>query len=475
MKCLRVFALASFVVAWGALVATAEEAEKKELTFKEQFKAQLEEWLPGMSAEDIPDRQGPQQQFQDVCFQLGTPGREAERAEACQVIAEVLGTRLAKPARIWLLKQLEHIGREECVDAVARSLDDPDPHVRDAARRSLQNNPAPQAGAKLLGKLAGSTGTWRVGLINSLGARGDQASIGALAGLLRGGDQAAAAAAANALGKIGGHQAAGALKAALPNAPDPLKVRIADAYLRCADKLLQEGKGNEAAAIYDELYVAESPRAIRLAALKGRLNAAGDKARDMVLDLLESDDADAQAIAAGHVENLIGSGAMQTTPEAFAKMPASGQILLLSAMATTGDSSVLAVVVEAAKSNDQNVKLAALRAYVRVVTQPSDRPNSETLRMVKDAMDLATRADEKKLLLVRAANVRDVETLRWVVPYLDDPSLADAACEAVVELAHHRELRQPHKGEFDQALRKVIEICRDSVLVERAKRYLAGR
>jgi len=34
-------------------------------------------------------------------------------------------------ARIWLLKQLERIGREECVEAVAKMLDDQDPLVRD--------------------------------------------------------------------------------------------------------------------------------------------------------------------------------------------------------------------------------------------------------------------------------------------------------------------------------------------------------
>ena len=686
------------LVALTALVATAGE-EEKELTSKEQFQKQLEEWLPGMGAEKIQDRGGAQQAFQQVCFDLGTPGRENQRKEACEVIVEVLGTSLAKPARIWLLKQLQYIGREESVDAVAKSLDDGDAQVRDAARRALTNIPVPQANAKLLAKLSGSSGTFRVALVNALGYRGDQASVGPLSGLLRDGDQTAASAAANALGKIGGPQAAGALKGALPNVPDALKVRFADAYLRCADRLLKEGKTNEAAAIYNELDTEDGPRVIRLAAIQGKLNAAGDKATDMILDLLESDDADAQQIAAGHVENVIGSGAMQATPENFAKMPASGQVLLLSALATTGERSALPVVVGAAGSNDAGVRLAALRtlatlgdasvvpmlvetiaaagdtaepareslerivadrvdetivsemqkaedpgmrcllievldrrravvavpallkeaaehkdlgvrswamrtlgrlaapnqaadmvrllpripqgrerddaekaimfvcnrtpaedqradpvlsvlggvgdaekavllpllgriggkkaldsihgylkhqnaevrdaavrglcnwpddtvagellamakdsdsrshriwalrSYIRVVTLPGTRSTGETLGMLKTAMEMATRSDEKKLVLLRAGSVRDVQTLRWVAPYLDNASLAQAACEAVVELAHHRQLREPSKGDFDPALKKVIEICRDPLLVERAKRYLAG-
>ena len=96
-------------------------------------------------------------------------------------------------------------------------------------------------------------------------------------------------------------------------------------------------------------------------------------------------------------------------------------------------------------SDNRGHRLSALRAYVRVVTLPSDRPSGETLGMLKTAMKLATRADDKKLLLTRAATIRDVQTLRWVAPYLDNSALAPAARRAVVELAHHRGLREPNK------------------------------
>ncbi len=280
MKSLQVLAAVSLAMVLGVQIVAAQD-NKEEASFQAQFRAQLQEWLPGMGAEKIPDRRDAQQKFQQACVALGTPGREAQRTEACQVIAEVLGSELAKPARIWLLWQLEFLGRQECVDAVAKSLDDNDARVRDAARRALTNNSAPTANAKLLAKLSGASGTWRVGLINSIGFRGDAASVGALAGLLGDKDRAAAAAAANALAKIGGGRATGALKAALSGAADGLKVDFADAYLRCADKMLGQGKGDEAVAIYNELATPGNPRVIRLAALKGRLNAAAKKAADV--------------------------------------------------------------------------------------------------------------------------------------------------------------------------------------------------
>ena len=120
------------------------------------FTQLLEELLPGMGAEKIPARRDSQQRFQEICRQLGAAGREGERADACRRMAQKLGPETAAPARIWLLKQLQFVGRGECVDAVAAVLDDNDAHVRDAARRALQNNPAPEANARLLARLAGS-------------------------------------------------------------------------------------------------------------------------------------------------------------------------------------------------------------------------------------------------------------------------------------------------------------------------------
>ena len=45
----------------------------------------------------------------------------------------------------------------------------------------------------------------------------------------------------------------------------------------------------------------------------------------------------------------------------------------------------------------------------------------------------------------------------------------------MVELAHHREVRDANKADFMPALDKVIAICKDPTLVERANRYKAGK
>jgi hypothetical protein len=89
-------------------------------------------------------------------------------------------------------------------------------------------------------------------------------------------------------------------------------------------------------------------------------------------------------------------------------------------------------------------------------------------------MDLAAAEQDRKLVFDGLAFVKDIETLRYVVPYLDNKEVAQYACKTIVELAHSKTLREPNQAEFVQALDRVIAICKDKGLVERAKQYKKG-
>ena len=90
-------------------------------------------------------------------------------------------------------------------------------------------------------------------------------------------------------------------------------------------------------------------------------------------------------------------------------------------------------------------------------------------------MTLCTSDEDRRRVLERANAIRLVETLRFVVPYLDDPNLAEPACLSVVELAHHRNLRDANKEEFTKALDKVLGATKNEELVDRATRYKQGQ
>ncbi len=128
-----------------------------------------------------------------------------------------------------------------------------------------------------------------------------------------------------------------------------------------------------------------------------------------------------------------------------------------------------------AKNSDSRAyRRWALRAYIRVVTLKSERPDAKTLAMLKNAMKLAEGAEEKRLVLERASTIRTMDAVGWIAQHLDDPELAQAACLAIVDLAHHRFLRNPNMDQFGPILEKVGRISKDPAVVERAKRYRLG-
>ena len=132
----------------------------------------------------------------------------------------------------------------------------------------------------------------------------------------------------------------------------------------------------------------------------------------------------------------------------------------------------------AEKEKEPADRLACLQSLIRVNTVLIERTPEERLAalgVMKKAMPLATRDEERRAILAGLGNVRHIESLRFVLPYLEQPALAQAACKGVVELAHSKMLREPNKVEFEKALDRVIVLCKDKTLVDRAKQYKEGR
>lgn len=128
----------------------------------------------------------------------------------------------------------------------------------------------------------------------------------------------------------------------------------------------------------------------------------------------------------------------------------------------------------AKESPERNHRRWALRAYVRVVTLGNDQAEGSTLGRLQQAMKLAETVDDRRLIISRTATVRSIDSVRWIAPYLDDADLREAACAAIVELAHHRFLREPNKSVFDPLLEKIARVSQVPAVVERAERYRLG-
>ena len=399
-------------------------------------------------------------------------------------------------------------------------------------REAVKGEKATKQFADLLPKLAAEG---QVGLIDALAARGDKAARPAVADMLGSKNDAVQAAALRALGSLGDLTDVPVLVKALadankikgtaaraslarmpgnePNTPLAAELKAAKPALRIQvlEILVERDAGNVAPVILP--LASDADAEVRAAAVGALAKLAKpDLVADLVAVFLKTTDAaEREALekaimfacsraedAAKRAEPLLAAMDRATAAEKLALLPALGRVGGLSArkvvdaalaagdaaqreagfraLCNWPDASVAERLTELAqKGDDPKQRIAALRALLRVSVLADGRDDAARLDLLKKAAALATRDDERKLAIDRAKAIRTIESLHFVLPYLDNPKLAPQACATVVELAHHKGLREPNKPAFDKALDRVIALCKDPVLVDRAQRYKAGK
>ncbi len=83
---------------------------------------------------------------------------------------------------------------------------------------------------------------------------------------------------------------------------------------------------------------------------------------NMVIDALKSNDPQMQSGAIAIVRDIPGPEVTKALVQELPKLPATGQVQLLSVLGDRGDVTALPAVIEAGKSQDESVRVAALRA-----------------------------------------------------------------------------------------------------------------
>lgn len=168
-------------------------------------------------------------------------------------LAAVLGPGTSRAAREYACRALMLIGTATSVPALAALLGDEDDSHM--ARFALERIGGPEAATALREALGAMQGDMAIGMISSLAARSDAESVPALTRLLAG-DPPVAAAAAAALGAIRTPEALAALSATDPFAAHGLGRAVVDARLACAESLLAAGCVAEARDVYQSLATA---------------------------------------------------------------------------------------------------------------------------------------------------------------------------------------------------------------------------
>jgi len=467
----------------------------------------LDSFLPQMGSENPGERQGPEQTFQEICWKAGRPGADASRLAVCKAIVSRLGKNPPKMARVWLLKQLEHIGSAEAVDCLAGILKDQDKLVRERARRALQNNRSEEATPVLVAALGSAKEpSWRVGLLNALGYRNDPRALKPLIAQAGDDNDDVRTAAAKALARLGDKAALDVIAAGMTQGSDRAKRAAADAYLLLADQIVARGDKATALGIYRKLLAASGH--IRCAAIIGIGRAGGLKELDTIFAALGDPDARVRGAALAALGLL---PAREVTQAMIARMKSASpemKVVLLRALAQGADKDSLPAFLEAAKDANQAVRVAAYEgmgelrneAAAPVLVAAVAGKEGDELSAAKAAVnripgDAVTQAliaalgdapasGRVELIQCLAAR-RSPPTVPALLKSAQDPDAAvrTEALKAVADLADEKAVPDlvrllvsaKESRERDAAERTLVAVCKRSDDVEgRAKPVLAA-
>lgn len=132
------------------------------------------------------------------------------------------------------------------------------------------------------------------------------------------------------------------------------------------------------------------------------------------------------------------------------------------------------VLLDLARSDDHRFRTRALRGYIRIIRQ-FDLPADERRSMAKQALEVAERDQEKRLVLETLTRFPSPQALELAAGYLDEPSLHHAASQTAVTIAE--EISNGDYGGDREALvramEKVVEVSEDDELKTRAKMVLS--
>jgi HEAT repeat protein len=372
--------------------------------------------------------------------QVGLLAALADRGDgaARPAVWDILASSRNEPVRVAAIEAIGRLGEPTDLPLLMRLLREAAPDEKAAARTSLTRLPGESVPTAIAAEMKRAAAPLRVTLIEILAARRAAATVPDLLAAAGDADPAVRTAAMNALGQLAGPEH-------LPGLVQGVLKAAAGREREAAEKCVM--------AVCGRIEDAENRAAPLLAAM----------------DKLNTADRLAMLSTLGRVG---GPAAHKAIEAAIADPNPQSHDLGIRALSNWPDATIAPRLRELAKTDPHPAhRRAALRALIRVAPLPDKRSDIERLELLRTAMTMCEQDAERLLVLDRCQAVRIPQTLRFLTPYLDQPAYAQQACLSVVELAHHRTLRQPNKAEFDPALDKVIQISQDPIVRDRAQRY----
>ncbi len=295
-----------------------------------------------------------------------SPDSSADKAR--QAIA-VLQSDAPAPEKALACKRLAVFSGPEAVAALAPLLGDE--RLSSWARIPLEVLPGPAADDALREALSRLYGNLLVGVINSIGVRGDPKAVDPLVARLKDPNAEVASAAAVALGRIGGATAVTALEASLSTPLAGVRSFVAEGLILSAERSASTGQAAEAVRLYEKLRRADLPRQRILEATRGAILARQADGLPLLLETLRSTDRAVFNMSLRTARELPGRQVTEALATELEQTPPERQGPLLLAITDRRDDAVWPAVHRAALKGSKSVRLVAITALERQASPAS--------------------------------------------------------------------------------------------------------
>ena len=334
--------------------------------------------------------------------------------------------------------------------------------------------------------------------VKALSVLGSPDDVPMLAALLDNADPVLADAANYALTFMQGDGVNNGIASAAGSSPAPVRAKLIELLAnRRAEQDLPIAVAN----------LTDTDAAVRLAALKALQPIAGQDQSATLLQALAKAADETERTAAERalvaVAGRTGDSLLPALIDAIKKADADSSVALLHVIARIGNQQALETILgalkskkdpvreeavrvlsdwptldaaphllEFAKSNELSRQVLGLRGYVRLV---GIEPSSENkIKMLNNAMALARRPEEKKVVVGAWAAVFATQSLDALCPSLDDPDVQNEAAAAILAVAPEIAKNPAAQSAAIDALNLVIQKSPNTSLREKAQNILAA-
>jgi HEAT repeat protein len=289
-------------------------------------------------------------------------------------------------------KQLAIRGSKEAVPELAKLL--PDEQLSSWSRIALEAITDPAADTALVDAAEVVQGRLAVGVINSIGVRRSSGAVDLLSKRLNDSDPGVASAAAVALGQIGDEKATLALRQSLAASLPRLRSAAAEGCVLCAERLLANGKDEQAAELYDQVRKADVSKQRWLEATRGVIVARGKGGIPLLVEQLTSSDKKQFGLGLKVAREMQGAEVTEALAAQLVKAPPDRAAMIVSALGDRGEGKLSPAVLKAVREGHKQVRLAAIQVLgqagdasaVPVLIEIATGDDSELLTAAKEAL-----------------------------------------------------------------------------------------